>query len=198
MLSRGRRDECRWRPSFQSIRSIYKYHYRRWRRLATLVIVMTLTDTSRGVAWRSLSDAPKPLDAESKKAHLKAPTTQKMLSEGGLACRQARRALEYIEAHLGSQIEIREIAQLVALSRSHFSRIFKRCVGFSPRAYVSARRVERAKFMMRCTSERLSDIAVVCGFADQPHLNRHFRRIVGMSPGLWRRGQLSSPLSGKS
>jgi len=148
---------------------------------------MTLAETSRGVAWRSLSDASKPLDAESKGAHLKAPTTQAMLSGGGLACRQARRALEYIEAHLGSQIEIREIAKLVALSKSHFSRTFKRSVGFSPRAYVSARRVERAKLMMRSTSERLSDIALICGFADQSHLNRHFRRIVGTSPGLWRR-----------
>jgi AraC family transcriptional regulator len=153
---------------------------------------MTHTETSRGAGWRSLSDASRPLEAESAGAHLEAPTTRKMLREGGLACRQAKRALEYIEAHLGSQIEIREIAELVALSRSHFSRMFKRCVGFSPRVYVSTRRVEQAKLMMRCTSERLSDIAVVCGFADQPHLNRHFRRIVGMSPGLWRRVQLSS------
>jgi AraC family transcriptional regulator len=124
------------------------------------------------------------------------PTTQKISSGGGLACRQASWALEYIEAHLGSQIEIREIAKRVALSKSHFSRTFKRSVGFSPRAYVSARRVERAKLMMRSTSERLSDIALVCGFADQSHLNRHFRRIVGMSPGLWRRAQLSGRLSG--
>ena len=148
---------------------------------------MALTETSRGVEWRSLSDALKPLDAGSAAADLKAPITQKMLSGGGLAGRQAKRALEYIEAHLGSQIEIREIAKLVALSKSHFSRTFKRSVGFSPRAYVSARRVERAKLMMRSTSERLSDIALICGFADQSHLNRHFRRIVGMSPGLWRR-----------
>jgi AraC family transcriptional regulator len=156
---------------------------------------MTHSETSRGVGWRSLSDASKPLEAESAAEHLKAPTTQKILRGDGLACRQAKRALDHIEAHFGSQIEIREIAKLVALSRSHFSRTFKRCVGFSPRAYVSVRRVEQAKLMMRCTSERLSDIAVVCGFADQPHLNRHFRRIVGMSPGLWRRVQLSGRLS---
>jgi AraC family transcriptional regulator len=148
---------------------------------------MALTETSPGVEWRSLSDPLKPLNAGSAGAHLKAPTTQKMVSGDGLAARQAKRALEYIEAHLGSQIEIREIAKLLALSKSHFSRTFKRSVGFSPRAYVSARRVERAKLMMRSTSERLSDIALICGFADQSHLNRHFRRIVGMSPGLWRR-----------
>lgn len=99
----------------------------------------------------------------------------------------SKRALEYIEAHLESQIEIRKIAKLVALSKSHFSRTFKRSVGFSPRAYVSARRVERAKLMMRSTSERLADIAAACGFTDQSHLNRHFRLIVGTSPGVWRR-----------
>jgi AraC family transcriptional regulator len=148
---------------------------------------MALTETKRVVEWQSLSDALKPVDTGSAGAHPKAATTQKMLSAGGLAGRQAKRALEYIEAHLGSQIEIREIAKLLALSKSHFSRTFKRSVGFSPRAYVSARRVERAKLMMRSTSERLSDIALICGFADQSHLNRHFRRIVGMSPGLWRR-----------
>jgi AraC family transcriptional regulator len=159
---------------------------------------MTQSQTNGGVGWGPLSDASELLEAESAGAHLEVPTTQKILRGGGLACQQAKRALDHIEAHLGSQIEIQEIAKLVALSRSHFSRIFKRCVGFSPRAYISARRVEQAKLMMRCTSERLSDIAVVCGFADQPHLNRHFRRIVGMSPGLWRRVQLSTPISGKS
>jgi AraC-like DNA-binding protein len=41
--------------------------------------------------------------------------------------------------------------------------------------------------MMTSTRERLTDIALACGFADQSHLNRHFRRVVGTSPGLWRR-----------
>jgi AraC-like DNA-binding protein len=54
-------------------------------------------------------------------------------------------------------------------------------------AYVAARRVERAKLMMTSTRERLTGIALACGFADQSHLNRHFRRVVGTSPGLWRR-----------
>ena len=54
-------------------------------------------------------------------------------------------------------------------------------------AYVAVRRVERAKLMMASTEQRLTDIALACGFADQSHLNRSFRRIVGVSPGLWRR-----------
>lgn len=40
---------------------------------------------------------------------------------------------------------------------------------------------------MISTDQQLTEIALACGFADQPHLNRSFRRVVGMSPGLWRR-----------
>jgi AraC family transcriptional regulator len=54
-------------------------------------------------------------------------------------------------------------------------------------AYVAARRIERAKILITSTSERLSDIALACGFADQSHLTRTFGRMAGMSPGLWRR-----------
>jgi AraC family transcriptional regulator len=73
------------------------------------------------------------------------------------------------------------------LSKCHFSRAFKQTVGSSPMAYVAVRRVERAKLMMTSTGQRLTDIALACGFADQSHLNRYFRRVVGVSPGLWRR-----------
>jgi transcriptional regulator GlxA family with amidase domain len=109
------------------------------------------------------------------------------LRPGGLAHWRAKRALAYIEAHLGTKIESAEVAECVALSKSHFSRAFKQSVGSSPMAYVSARRIERAKLMMTSTRERLSDIALACGFADQSHLNRYFRRIVGITPGVWRR-----------
>jgi AraC-like DNA-binding protein len=41
--------------------------------------------------------------------------------------------------------------------------------------------------MMLSTTESLTDIAMACGFADQPHMTRWFRRVVGVAPGLWRR-----------
>src|SRR5580692_10465537 len=89
------------------------------------------------------------------------------LRPGGLASWRTKRALAYIEAHLGTKIESAEVADCVALSKSHFSRAFKQSMGSSPVAYVSARRIERAKLMMTSTRERLSDIALACGFADQ-------------------------------
>jgi transcriptional regulator GlxA family with amidase domain len=111
----------------------------------------------------------------------------------GLAASKAKRALEYIEDNLGSKMKVREVADFVALSASHFSRAFKQSLGCSPMAYVAARRVERAKLMVTSTRERLMDIALTCGFSDQAHLTRSFRRVVGMSPGRWRRTSNGGP-----
>jgi len=164
---------------------------------------MTFFDTNRAAAWRCLRDASTLLGTEPIGSRVEAPVSDTQYRPdglaayrpgglaayrpGGLAAWQAKRALDYIEANLGAKMAIDEIADVVSLSKSHFSRAFKCSLGSSPMAYVAARRVERAKLMMTSTRERLTDIALACGFADQSHLNRYFRRVVGTSPGLWRR-----------
>jgi AraC family transcriptional regulator len=112
---------------------------------------------------------------------------------GGLANWQARRTLAYIEANLASKLGIGDLANVVALSRSHFSRAFKCTLGLSPMEYVAVRRVERAKTMISSRRERLAEVALACGFADQPHFNRRFRDLIGMSPGRWRRSREAEP-----
>jgi AraC family transcriptional regulator len=122
----------------------------------------------------------------------KARPSQGNCRPGGLAAWQAHRALEYIERNLGSKMRVREIADCAALSERHFSRAFKRSLGSSPMAYVGTRRVERAKLMVASTRTKLTDIALACGFSDQAHLTKSFRRVVGMSPGVWRRTSINS------
>jgi AraC family transcriptional regulator len=61
-----------------------------------------------------------------------------------------------VEANLASKMDIDGLANVVALSRSHFSRAFERSVGFSPMEYVVVRRVERAKAMISGTRESLA------------------------------------------
>jgi AraC family transcriptional regulator len=106
---------------------------------------------------------------------------------GGLARWQARRAVSYIDGHLESRLDVPLLAKLVSFSKSHFSRAFKQSLGLPPMAYVKMRRIERAKVLMISTNQQLTEIALICGFADQSHLNRSFRRVIGVSPGRWRR-----------
>jgi AraC family transcriptional regulator len=147
---------------------------------------MSFFETDRKAAWRCLSDASTLLGADVQDMGVNAPSVDK-LQPGGLATWQARRTLAYIEANLASKMDIDDLANLVALSRSHFSRAFKRSVGLPPMEYVVVRRVERAKAIISGAREPLAEVALACGFADQAHLNRRFRDIVGVSPGRWRR-----------
>jgi AraC family transcriptional regulator len=148
---------------------------------------MSVFETDRAVAWRCLNDASHLLGKESHEPSIELRAAPDAPRRGGLPKWRAQRALAYIEANLGSKIAIGEVADRVVLSKSQFSRAFKKSLGASLMTYITMRRIERAKQMMSSSSERLSDIALACGFADQSHLNRYFRRVVGVSPGLWRR-----------
>jgi AraC family transcriptional regulator len=105
---------------------------------------------------------------------------------GGLAPWQIRRVTTHIDANLDTAIRIQDLASLLNLSPSHFSREFKRCVADTPHRYLMRRRLERAQEMMLTTKASLGQIAGECGFADQAHFNRLFRRFVGESPRTWR------------
>ena len=108
-------------------------------------------------------------------------------TRGGLAPWQVRRVTEYIEEHLSSTIRLQDLAGIARLSHSHFCRAFKESLGHPAHAYVMRRRVNRAQGLMLTTSESLSQIAALCGMADQAHFCKLFRRLVGESPNAWRR-----------
>jgi AraC-like DNA-binding protein len=110
-------------------------------------------------------------------------------SRGGLAPWQERKVRNYIKERLESRLFVKDMAKLVALSGSRFCRAFKASFGEPPHAYVLRARMERARVLMLATPESLSQIALACGFADQAHLCRCFRRATGTSPGAWRRCQ---------
>jgi AraC family transcriptional regulator len=105
----------------------------------------------------------------------------------GLAPWQIAKATEYIESRLEEKLILVRMAHEVQLSYSHFSRAFKTSLGISPRRFVTARRIDRAKARMISSLEPLSYIALECGFCDQAHFSRSFRRHVGIPPREWRR-----------
>jgi AraC family transcriptional regulator len=113
---------------------------------------------------------------------------------GRLAMWKINRVFGYIDINLASGIRSRDLARLVELSESHFSRAFKSSVGESPLSYITRRRIELARQMMRASDQALAQIAVVCGWSDQSHFCRVFRRVVGSSPDEWRRANAVDPV----
>jgi transcriptional regulator GlxA family with amidase domain len=108
---------------------------------------------------------------------------------GGLSGWQVRRLSLHIDKHLSEPLLCKELASLVNLSISHFIRAFKVSFGCSPHLYLIRRRLERAQGLMLTTDAPLGQIALDCGLADQAHLSRLFKQIVGDSPAAWRRAR---------
>ena len=106
---------------------------------------------------------------------------------GGLAPWQVRRAKEILCANLDGRVALQEVARECRLSVSHFPRAFRCSMGAAPHNWLLTRRVEVAKEKLRDDRLSLTDVALACGFADQSHLTRVFTRMVGVSPGAWRR-----------
>jgi len=97
-----------------------------------------------------------------------------------------KRVYDYIEAHLDDRLTLSDLAAVACLSPYHFSRSFKQALGIGPQRYVTQRRLERAKTLMRRTNQPLARIAQEVGFSDQSHLTSVFRREIGVTPGHFR------------
>ena len=156
--------------------------------LVTRALVVLESDCP--TARRCLNDAVALLGRNPGEGNEDDAVARGVFTPGGLARWQAKRAVTYIDGHLESRLDVPLLAKLVSFSESHFSRAFKHSLGLPPMAYVKMRRIERAKVLLTSTNQQLTEIALICGFADQSHLNRSFRRAVGVSPGRWRRTKL--------
>jgi AraC family transcriptional regulator len=98
-----------------------------------------------------------------------------------------RRLVEFIEDNLDSDLSLHAMAAEVEISPLYLARAFKAAVGQSPHQYVLARRIERARELLRNTSMPVVDVAMAVGFSSQSHLSHWFLRQVGVSPAAYRR-----------
>ncbi|MDH4570901.1 helix-turn-helix transcriptional regulator [Pseudomonas sp. BN414] len=106
--------------------------------------------------------------------------------KGGLAPALRKRLVDYIETRLAEPISLGELATFSALSEYHFARMFRESFGMPPHQYVLARRLERARKLLRETELPLGEIALACGFASASHFSNRFRATVGGTPGAFR------------
>lgn len=105
---------------------------------------------------------------------------------GGLSRHQTKYLLDYINANLDRSIYLEELAKLLNMSQFHFSRLFKRSNGISPHQFVIQQRVERAKQLLEKSDSSILEVAMHCGFTDGSHLTRHFRKLTGATPTVYR------------
>jgi AraC family transcriptional regulator len=104
-----------------------------------------------------------------------------------LAGWKMRRVIEFIEDNLEGDLSLQAMAAEVDISPLYLARAFKAAVGQSPHQYVLARRIERAKELLRNTDLPVVDVALSSGFSSQSHLSHWFIRQVGVSPAVYRR-----------
>ena len=109
------------------------------------------------------------------------PVRALTITRGGLAVWRERLVKRLILERLNEAIEVSELAHACALSRSHFSRAFRRSVGVSPQDWIRQQRIERAKKMILGASRSLTQISLDCGFSDQAHFCNSFLRSEGMT-----------------
>lgn len=97
---------------------------------------------------------------------------------------------EYLQDNFSSNISLEQLVELTHLNRSYLIRLFRNAVGLPPYVYLIQIRVERAKQLL-AQGESVADVVSTVGMSDQSHLTRHFKRIVGITPGRYRSMSIS-------
>ncbi len=114
-----------------------------------------------------------------------APATRVPIDRG-LSKRQLNRVLDYIQEHLGTDLSLVELAAVAGVSASHLKSLFKESTGLPTHQYIIRRRVEYAVELLSNAKRSLSEVALQAGFADQSHMARCMRRVIGMTPSAVR------------
>ncbi len=105
---------------------------------------------------------------------------------GRLSRRRLNRVVEYIHENIARDLSLSELARLADMSPSRFKAVFRQSLGVPAHQYVIRHRVECAADLIGRGTLPLSDIAVEVGFANQSHMARCMKRVMGVTPGALR------------
>jgi AraC-like DNA-binding protein len=98
--------------------------------------------------------------------------------------RAVGKAREVLDANIRTGVTSAALEAATGLTRYAAARHFRACLGTSPYRYLTLRRLDRARALIR-QGAPLVDASLSSGFADQSHMTRHFRKAYGLSPGRW-------------
>ena len=108
-------------------------------------------------------------------------------SRSALSAQGFDRALQYIEANLAQPLRVAELAEAAGCNPRQMSRAFRERKGKLPHDYVIEKRVQRATALIETAQFNLAQIAAAVGFADQSQMTKMFRKVLGTTPGRWRK-----------
>jgi AraC-like DNA-binding protein len=143
----------------------------------------------RGAAFQRLHDA---VQAGACRLELEVAVTEAISALSaiqGARCEQTRavrRALEHLRDRLDTDVTLDSLAEHAGIDKFHLCRAFRAQVGLPPHAYLTRLRILRAKELL-AAGVIPSQVAPRVGLYDQSQLNRHFRRLVGTTPGAYAR-----------
>lgn len=107
------------------------------------------------------------------------------LPRGKLSSFQLRNVVDFIQSHLPENVSLVTLAEQAKVSPFHFARQFRATVGVPPHQFVLRQRIQRALGLIEAGRLPLAQIAVESGFHDQPHFIRAFRKVLGITPGMY-------------
>lgn len=120
-------------------------------------------------------------------ANTKTANTRDGLRGGRLPASSLRRITEFMEAHLDENFRLDELAREAGMSKFYFCRLFHKTTGMSPSQYFIRLRMEKARRLLRETSQSIIQIGLEVGYSSPSHFAQIFQREAGMPPSEYRR-----------
>jgi two-component system response regulator YesN len=97
-----------------------------------------------------------------------------------------RSAMDYIDSHFNEDISITHLSEMLGISESHLSHLFREHSGFTIVAYLQDRRMREAIKLLQDPSLNVTDIYTSCGFTNGSYFCKMFRRYTGVTPSEFR------------
>lgn len=101
-----------------------------------------------------------------------------------------RRARDLIDLRYAEPLDLDDLARAAGYSKFHFARAFTAAYGETPRAYLTRRRLERAKTLLRTANLTVTEVCFAVGFESLGSFSSLFRRVVGQTPSGYQRASV--------
>lgn len=97
-----------------------------------------------------------------------------------------RRMRQYLEDRYNENVSLDDLVRVSGLSAYHLIRVFRTETGLPPHVYLEQVRINRARKLLRAGTG-ITTVALMTGFSDQSHFSRHFKKMVGVTPGQYQK-----------